>query len=536
MPDERQTRPVGDFFGPYFTVRLFNLTVEPTQGGLTEEALLANANGGLTQAGQREARFMGLVRGPGGVITSSTGVTLGETLQDLANVGRDTLIDRHLPQVAASLTAESKSGSPFRIQITLTPEYEDALIIMNSRLITYSTIAEVEWGYTTPGPNGERIGTKKYYVRNIYPKMTFGENITITIEGHDLGYEFAIRNSSRKCWTIADATNYFDIIKQLIERNRPYVLSPSSYLDALTVAPAVAETGLFDLLDEGAVVQVGTDWQFITQLLRRFNLSFYVEGNSFVIYSLINPSPDEQNVAYTFRWRQALTGPRDIPVYNATCNILNSFFAPPTSRGVVNVSQNLETGEFTSAFATPRDAPHAQPAEKPTGASPSSDALGSMLSGKSPVTYNIDANGGSITITPEPPTSSEEAGDIVSTPPRRSGDQSPIEERVLALVKEGGIFSAPRIQLKTPGVPDMFPNRIVRLSGFTDIFDGLYLVLNVKHMVSSEGYDMDVEVVRYSAVAATRPDSPPNTKAVGSEPPDQTTINPDDVADALGGG
>jgi hypothetical protein len=105
----------------------------------------------------------------------------------------------------------------------------------------------------------------------------------------------------------------------------------------------------------------------------------------------------------------------------------------------------------------------------------------------------------------------------------------------LTLAKEGGIFSAPRIKLKTPGVPDMFPNKIVTLSGFTDIFDGDYMVLNVKHMISGSGYDMDVEVIRYSAIAATRSDAPPNTHTPGTDPPDTDPVDPDDLAGELGG-
>lgn len=541
MP-EQQNRPVGDFFAPYFSIRLFNLKTEPTATGLSEEAIQAGAAGGLTQAGSRFDRFnaaynlLGVVASAGGSITSASGITFSEAAQDVANIGRDMLIDRHLPQVAASLTAESKSGSPFRVQLTLTPEYEDALIIMNSRLITFATIAEVEWGYSTPGPDGQRLGTRKHYVRNVYPKVTFGENISIVIEGHDFGYEFARRNISRKCWTLSDVNNYYDIIKTIIERNKPYVLEPADGFEAAAYEPAVAESGIFDTIDEGGVMQVGNDWQFVNMLLRRFNLTFYIEGNTFYVYSLVDPGPNRQNLAYTFRWRQQLTGAKDIPVYNATCNILNSFFNPPAARGLVNVTQDPETGEFKAELATPRDASHSAPDEKATTGGDASSPIGSIISGSSAATFNFNPEYQAVTITAEAAAEKTDAGDVVTTPPRRSSDTSTIDSRALTLVKEAGVFSAPRIKLKCPGVPDMFPNKIVKLVGFTDIFDGLYMVLNVKHMVTSGGYDMDVEVIRYSAVAATRPDAPPNTHRPTTDGSDTTPVGPDGVTAALLGG
>lgn len=509
--------PVGDFFGPYFSVRFFNLISHPTSA----EDLAAQSVEGLTQRSRREQtlatelNFLGIAVATGGRITSTTGVSLTQAATDVSNIGRDTLIDQHLPRVAASMTAESKSGSPFRVQITLTPEYEDALVIMNSRLITYSTVAEVEWGYNTNGPDGEELKTRKYYIRIVYPKINFGENISIVLEGYDLSSDFAKRNSGRRSWTRAEVPNDFELVKKLIERNPPYKLRPSSLNDALANNFPVAESTIFSNPDDRGVHQVGSDWQFINRLLRKHNLSFYINGTDFNLYSLVNPSASEQNVIYTFRWRQAMQGPRDIPVYNSTCNILNSFFLPSSSRGLVNVSHDPITGEFKASTITPRDAPHSAPKEMMATAGGDSPELGSLFSGKAANTFAFTADGGAMTITPEPETSPDETGDVVTSPPLSNIDPNETDGRVLTLLKENGIFSAPRIKLRCPGVPRMVPNRIVRLRGFTDIFDGLYMVLHVKHMVSSSGYDMDVEVVRYSAVSATRQDDAPKSHQAG---------------------
>jgi len=488
-------------------VKFFNLTDDPTKNIDGERGQRA---GGQTQSQSRIAAF-----NAGAVAGLLTGlVTPGEVAisqgQMFNQIGKDVQTEAHLPNVAASLTAESKSGSPYRFVLTLTPEYEDALIILNSRLFTYSTVAEVRWGYTSA--DGNQVLTDRHLFVNIYPKVNFGSDITIVIEGYDLFSSYARRNSRRQEWDAGQTI--YGIIKTLVERNEPFKLEPDNLTDALLDDSL---EHLTDFLFEG-ILQTLPDLSFVYTLLRRVNLTAVVIGTTIKIFNPIYASIADSAVAYTFRWRQQLTGDHDIPVYSSTGNILPAYFAPATSRGLLAVSYDAEGGSFRAHGVTPKDVAHREPTEGKSG-----DPLAGSVK-KSTVVGSRSTNTTAVTISggkqakPNPVSTSGETGVVLPVVSQDNPNEAP--KIANTVVQEGGMLSAPRVKLKCPGVPDMFPSRIVKLQGFTDIFDGLYTVLNVKHTVSSGGYDMDVEVIRYSAVSATQSSPAPNTKQVpdGNKP------------------
>lgn len=510
--DIDQYPAVGDFFGPFFTIKFFNLTVEPTKVELTTEEFNEIRAGGLAQGGARfRALTSALVATLGGG-PNATGLTLASAVEDIGNIRRDLLIDQHIPNIAASLTAESKAGSPYRFVATLTPNYEDGRAILNSRLFTYATVAEVSWGYTSL--TGNPVVSAKHLYRNIYPKVTFGENITIVIEGYDIASDYAKHNTTRTTWPRSSYPSDWHIIEHLVTRNKPYQMSPGTYEE---VAIAFPNSDLAKTQTEDISQRV-TDQSFIQFLLRKSGgLTSAIIGTTFKIFDLVKPSPDNPGVVYTFKWRQALTGPRDIPVYSSTCNYLSSFFQPAASRGLLSLSYDDEGGSARATEVTPRDAENREPTPEPVG-SAGRDVFQLLERGGTGGIVGADSSGNPVTAQPAGDTR-DQTGAVIPHP--ASTEENAVDQRALTLAKEAGIMSAPRIKLKSPGVPHMFPGRIVALKGFTKIFDNYYIVHTVKHSISSSGYDMDVEVIRYSAATAST-----------SAPPSNKQITPD----ATGGG
>lgn len=520
LPDGTRTRDVGDLVGPAFEVRFFNLVTQRTSVQLTDEEINRARSEGLTRGDRRNLLGTSFVL-LGGVLGTSLGAgatATGQTVLD--SVDRDRQIENILPKVAASLSAESKAGSPFRFVVTLTPEYEDGLLILNSRLFTYNTVAEVRWGYATGGEGGGPVFTDWHLFRNVYPKVNFGENISIVLDGFDIGSDVARQHHTCKEWDRTETPTDYDIIKALITRNRPYRIfpdiNPANKADLASLPPALQRSDLFKKKEE-KLDQTLSDWAFIQSLIRRAGgLSTNVVGRTFYIFSLINVDSERAESSYTFRWRQQLEGPRDVPIYSSTCNLLNGYFQPTVARGLLALDFDDEAGEPTARRLVPSDADHREPVET----SPDRH-LGGVDFGTGTGSIAVaDDRGEKITSAPETKTPSCEP---VPSPARKSDNS--VDARAETLIAEGGVLSSPKVKIKAPGIPDLFPGRIVTLAGLTDLFDGPYIVHAVKHMVSSSGYDMDVELIRYSAVVGESKE--PNRVRVKEADGTDTRAEPD---------
>ena len=492
MADGDQAPAVGDFYGPFFQVKFFTLIVEPT--ALQRRITGLGAVVATIVAGQKAA-----------------GLTIAGAQEGVENISGDSSIEQHIPNIAASLTAESKAGSPYRFVLTLTPEYGDGLVILNSSLFTYATIAAVSWGYTSL--TGESVVSDRHLYRNIYPKATFGDNISITIEGYDVVSSYATHNTSRKLWKRARYPTDWDIIRELVERNKPYKMEHAS-ADEAAVGDSLSGSNLVKRQTE-AVTQRVTDLAFIQFLLRRSGgITFAFVGTTFKLINLVKPDSENFRVAYTFKYRRALTEPNDIPIYSVTCNYLPIYFQPAAARGLLSINYDDERGSSRADTVNTSDVPN----REPTDAAPNSTTTGSykqLMGRNAEAIITSDDSGGPVTAAPSDSPEGDETGSIIPHPART--EENAVDQRALTLAKEAGIMSAPLVKLKCPGVPHMFPGRIVRLRGCTDIFDNLYIVHAVRHSVSTSGYDMDVDLMRYSAVSATTV-GPPQEKGKVVDP------------------
>lgn len=456
-------RPVGDFFAPYFRVDLSN-------SGNPEDVL----------------SFLG---GEKGVQPVLSGMASTQVAEDRV---------RTVIMSAASLTAETRAGSPFRFNLVITPEYNDALRILDGHLLGWATVARVVWGYISA--DGNHLLTNKHYFRNIQPQAKFGENVEITLNGLDIISDEAMRRTKSEQW--GRNLTYLDVFNKLVKR-------VSYTIDEEKLREAVKATHpIFKPLGED-IVQTMNDWSFIVYLFRRLGLTFSITEKKLTIFDPVRPYPFK--LAYTFKWRQELSENTDIPIYSMDANYLPQMFLPPAGRGLLTAYFDENEKQYKVRATTPEDLDTKKMKnEDGAGNNPGSHPIKNFPQSNT----KFNDKGKTLEMDSAPPMEKNDTGTVLSSPDPLTENIDAVAE---AISKDATVFSNPLIKIRAPGVVDMFPGLIVKLSGATPVFDNYYVVLGVKHSISSSGYDMDVELFRYlpPVVTTEKPGETPQKSSQG---------------------
>lgn len=486
---DRNRRPVGDLFAPFFRI------------GFLVGALDSPEEIDAFATDNRASEFKIIKFG------TKDGAT------------RDALIGDIALKVNASFEATTKAGSPYRFVINMTPEYNDALQLLNSGFIGYATIAKVEWGYLTSDGRNE-TKTLPHLFRIISPKATFGENIQIRLEGFDIISDVAMRRTKNDPIEPGAGVTPLSIIEGLAQGDPGLGRNVRIGIDREAIP---SDHPIFQPIEE-SITQTRTNWGFIMQLVRSQGLTFVIRAvedskTEFYIYNPVKP-PRSATTSYTFRWRSELKSHYDIPVYNIDANYLPSMYQPPSARGLLSIVIDDTTGATTVKELDAADTDTSQPtADKSANDDLKSNASGFNLLG--PLVFNDELTG---TFTSVPAAGSQETGTKVSEPPASEKATTP-SQLVDALIKEGMCRSHPIVKVKCPGVVDMYPGLICSLRGASNVFDGEYTVLEVKHAISNSGYDMDVTLIRFVQRGGASGDQP---KQDAGTPDGQTPPNPVD--------
>jgi hypothetical protein len=495
--------PVGDQFGPFFSVELISVAEEQMHAAAAQEV-------GAAVAGAAAAATGGVAFGTTtGGLSSDGAVNNIET----TNLSEMKELAKRIP---ASLTAESRAGHPYKITLTLTPEYEDGRELLDSRFITYAMLGKAKGGYITSDGRQNITGPHSFRVLETVAK--FEQDISITLMGYDVVYDVGLRNTTGEVWkrSIATYKTDFGIIKELVERNQDYTMDPTAEADLGKI-----NTTILDDQDEDLEQHI-TDWALISQLLRKHGLTFVIKDDVVRIYDPSNP-PEALVSPYVFKWRTPPTGEMDILVNRFHGNYLPSMFLPPEGHGLLSLVYDPETGKVEGKKVDASDVDSVQFKDKDVAITEKDRTNAARIhSGWK----GLDEEGNPIVI--QPPPKDKDIGKKASVPPGpKSGD---VDGRIKNIIKEAEFFSHPIVKLNCQGVPDIFPGLIVKLVGATKAFDGRYSVLGVKHIVSDSGYDMDVELIRnYGSDAPIgNPELP--TKRVS----DGQTDKPPTAADNVG--
>jgi len=481
-----EPRPVGDLFSPFFRVAFRSVTKET----------------GVIQEFQDSEVFE---------TTNLGGTASTDTSDDLERL---TLDSQLLAKCAASLTIESKASAPFKFTLEMTPPHEEGIRILEHQLVTFGTLVKVQWGYTSAG-GANNILSDVHVFRNQFPKAEFGENIAITLSGYDIVADVAMRNSSKRPWDRTTYPSDSDIVEALVK-------SVGYTMDTEDV-PVTSKFLLGDPESPDVIEQITTDWTFIKKLCRDHALSFRTHGTVFKVFSMFDFKG--KKIAYNLLWRAKPVTDIDIPVYTVSGNLTPYLFLPPAGRGFLSLKFNSDTGESEATKIDPAAASQTNLGDTQAttdGDQAAIDRALSMDDGDADGEVILDEETGASLI-PRPRPDVVDIGDMGSQPKDAPNSDAKFE----AVVKEAKALANPKIGVTCPGIPDLFPGVLTQVIGASRLFDGPYMVLGVKHSITTGGYDMDLELFRHTVVTAvgTVPESGVTDPEEGT--PDAETEGPD---------
>jgi hypothetical protein len=513
---------VGDFFAPFFTIKF--ISYEPQQGESVNPNTGAETTEDITEMG-------------------SISAALGETTLKFTTDGRTSQFRSY----ATSLTVTDQGGGACMVEIRLEPPLDDALKLIEQRLLQFNTIAVVEWGWLTNGGQDTLLSDKHYFVLQMPQLDISGTDVSITLTGVDLlGYSALKRASSfvyKRTEASEDGVTYntdFKILKAVADKSTMRLNS--------TLAPEFAET-----TETRAVPVEGSSTQFVRQRVKvktPVNLPIHaerpanpreaptVEQNEldWVFFRRICDSNRcdfltigdtiflvDQNIArvqqFAYRfvfWNQLLRSD-DIPVYSFTTSALPTLFMPPESKEVRCYSADEDARKTNMDAIDPMTAANMEMMGL-RGAGGKTEADGRTLR----ITDDVQ-------VIPNPRFAPNETGRRMSCPGGAAGH----EEHTRRIVSDANSLCNLNMEVSIPGVPGLVPMQVVRVDGVSKIFSGPYLVLKVVHKLTTSGYDCDVTLISERATGdpevgrGTRPPSPndpdrgPNQQ--GSTPVDGDT-------------
>jgi hypothetical protein len=460
-------RDVGDFFSPFFRVAFRSLGKEL---GVVQEF-----------AGQEEFQTTSLA----GTATTS----------DTSNPTQLKFLSTQLPNYAASLSIEALIGAPLKFTLTLTPPYDDAVQIVDNKLVGYGTLVKVQWGYTSNSSNNNLL-SDIYVFRNEHPAVEYGQDITITLSGLDLVAGAGMRNTSKVVYNRLLFPTDYHILLALFAKTK-------LQLDITNVPPT--STLFLPQLFPPTLEQHSTDWQFIRQILSDNNLAGHAQGAVFKVYS---PSQlGSEQIAYRFLFRLQPEDKRDIPMMSFNGNPRPWIFNPPEARGLRAISSDPDSGATTAEDMTAAglaDQQNVGDSNSNSDGDPTDQAT-SLASDEADdgETDDDDEIGAPLTTRPAP--GPDDVGTVHSRPSQMSNG----DERARQIVRGAAVFGNVGATLTAPGMPDVLPPMLVGVEGVGRLFKGPYFVKSVKHEISTSGYEMEVELQRHMELGA------PGTKPTG---------------------
>lgn len=426
-------RTVGDFFSPFYRVAFL--------GGTADEGRF------LDEAGN-------------------------ENFQSIAPSGV-TFDSRELSFYASSLSIDYKGGAPAEFTLMLSPPYEDAIKIIDNRAIQWGTLVKVQWGYTSAMSSKNRLSKVHLFVCNKPQLAMTGNDITITLHGNDVLSDVFLRNQHRQQWDRNTFGTDLAIVHELASR-----------LGNLKVDEArVPPDSLIRQVKTDSPAQIANDWYFLTELCETNLVGCHVEGDTLILYDMT--SVTTQRASYNLLWRRAPRTDRDIPLMSFVGNADMRAFMPPEAISILDITTDTNSGETRARQFTPPQVsgtPHI--GSDPTAPS----AAGQSMNNGQTVT---DQQSGANLIT-RLRQRADDTGVILPRPAHVNNSDHLAE----GLARDAEFWANTKAMATAPGFPDLLPMQIVQVFGCGKSFDGPYLVLGTRHDLSTDGYTMQLELIR----------------------------------------
>lgn len=408
----------------------------------------------------------------------------------------------------SEVRVEHRLGMNSKIQLVLTPPFEDGLRLLNSEIIHFGVgRLEVTIGYTT-GSNDGAASAKM-------PRLPFvgllqkpdvqmgGEEISITLNALGVGYAMNI-TAGTEVETFEPGISFADAVKQILQkyandgddrksgidisdlyshfteedkdpvrghkffRVPPELPSSRRNMGRRDLGP-LGETGDEEEGEGDIIIQRGprNDWWFVTEIVRKFDLDFFVLGDKLIISS-------------NERWMQ-----------NIGRNSARKHFV---LRGNVDPNRNIYP---ILTFNSPTTAVWLQPGVGQVAAEDIDDdkETEGRVEANARNTEQTRTRDGAVDVSAVTPVADvpQDAGRNLPGNPHDAAVHEEVRSEWERLQMQAGITA----EVSTIGIPNLTPGEVVQISGFqrygvdrgAALFEGNYGVLEVTHSVGTSGYE-----------------------------------------------
>lgn len=461
---EQRSTPVGDFFGPFYRVAFMS----ESDSQVNVEAFLKDPD-------------FKTVRGRSSVEDSDT--TLDLTSQNLS-------------KYAASLTIESKAKGLRQFRLTLTPPIDEAIRIVNHKLVQTSSLVKVQWGYTGAGWINNVLSEPHIFI-NQPPKASFVDtDATITLTGCDcFSYYFQRRTCSR-VWRYPKYKNDSEIIKDLLSEDGFTAINISPE----TTPKLFRSLSPFVLRSPPNRLQDVSNFDFLSRICVENDVWFQVVRKSIIFRDLSIVASQQSKYNFVFR-----TPPQtefDIPVISFTTNAETFAFAPAASFETSEFTTNCEMKDFLTLMSTPpTDATRKAigtvsgngPAQSGGGLSQFNDHK--ILETQTNTAYILG-----------PSFKSSETGASIPYPFKHPKADGAVD----SMRREAQFYANLTATVVAPGVPNMEGSILVQVDrlGVGKYLGGPFLVQDVTHSLGTDGYTMRLSLRRTSEDPNVIPGTP----------------------------
>jgi hypothetical protein len=487
--------PIGDLFAPFFRVAF--------QAGTTNQL---NTDSFVTDPN---------------VATTLDGNTLASSSTENNTL---VLTAQNLSKYASSLTIESKAQGLRMFTLVMTPPYEDAITLVDNRLIRQGSLVKCQWGYTSAqGLNDDLSDIHIFY--NDQPKVAYSsQDVTITLTGYDIFSANYDRRTTSRLWNITQYPNDASVLLKIFEDSGfdASLISPANtprlYVPLFTGPTSPATTTFM-----GRIQDV-SDWSFVRRICNENMLWFEVLGKTIIFHDLnvLGGQPSK----YNFVFRIPPMNEFDMPIWTFTANANQRAFLPPGAFETILHTSDPDTKTFVSEIKQPPTDTTRKTIGPTQGNLPaqSGGGLGPYI-GTSILDPNTNDLFNLFPVFAPNTTGVHYPGPI---------NQPRLSEAVESQRLEAQFYANDSAALTCAGIPNLMGQAIITVDpkGVGRSFGGPYLVTDVVHTISTDGYAMRLELKRTTGlnepgtVVTNQPN--PTTDTVGSSSatpsgPDVTT-------------
>lgn len=375
----------------------------------------------------------------------------------------------------ASVVITENRGGNNSVQAQFTPPSEAVDQILGDPVFAPGNVIEAQWGYT-------EWGLRTVYAVTTVPDVAIGASVDITVNAQGLLYA-AMRRSVQKVWREepsdpkSPALSPLDIITEIAADKLGFDVNTEFVSDSFS------ET-------EKVWVQAGeTDWNFIRTVANHYNHDVFLRGRELVVVDRNRAISEQAPVAAVFRrFAQIDVANNVYPLEEFTTQNAGDIQGLQV-RGFM--MKDVDPDEGDGATLSDGDAPGPIRADD-SSAVPSD--TGGVLGGR-PSDIKSPFPKISGLFVDKAFDEEREAGAIVNVSPRERD-----VKRTLQANYEQNQITAYEAELRTIGLPFIYPAQMVRIEGVGKLFDKVYQVDEITHALDGSGYSMTVKLVSSDVV------------------------------------